>query len=269
MTLITVAAAKGSPGVTTTALALAALWPRPVLLAECDVAGADIPLRMSAADGGVVDPDRGLLSLAAAGRKGLTPELVQAHTQQILGGVEVLVGTRAPEQAVGLSHLWALLGPALDQVAGHDVLADCGRLGPATPQSALLKASKLVIMVCTDEVSSVVHLRERLVALAPMLDPSSPVGTAIAVAVVADPKRRGAVAQVRETLQRTEIPLQAIWHVARDPRGAGFFSGNVVGRADKTPLVLSARVVADEAARSVEPFFRAGHQSPDISEVAS
>ena len=71
MALITVASAKGSPGVTTTSLAMGALWPRQVLVAECDAAGADIPLRMSAEDGGVLDAERGLLSLAAAGRKGL------------------------------------------------------------------------------------------------------------------------------------------------------------------------------------------------------
>ena len=45
MALIAVAADKGAPGVTTTALALAAVWPRPVLLAECDPAGGDLVYR--------------------------------------------------------------------------------------------------------------------------------------------------------------------------------------------------------------------------------
>src|SRR5438105_3794706 len=39
MALIVVAADKGAPGVTTTALALASVWPSPVLLAECDPLG--------------------------------------------------------------------------------------------------------------------------------------------------------------------------------------------------------------------------------------
>ena len=46
--LIAVAADKGAPGVTTTAVALAAVWPRPVLLAECDPAGGDLVYVMSA-----------------------------------------------------------------------------------------------------------------------------------------------------------------------------------------------------------------------------
>ena len=49
MALIAVAADKGAPGVTTTALALAAVWPRPVLLAECDPAGGDLVYRFPAA----------------------------------------------------------------------------------------------------------------------------------------------------------------------------------------------------------------------------
>ena len=100
-----------------------------------------------------------------------------------------------------------------------------------------------------------VHLRERLTALATVLDPTSPVGTPIAVAVVAHPKAREAVAQVRENLARTELPLRAVWHLAYDEKGAGFFKGRVTGRAEKTPLVRSARTATDEAAGIVAPFF--------------
>ncbi len=255
MALITVAAAKGSPGVTTTALAMGALWPRQVLVAECDAAGADIPLRMSADDGGVLDPERGLLSLAAAGRKGLSSDLVLAHSQRVLGGLEVLVGARVPEQAAGLTNLWPQLGPALDGIPGYDVIADCGRIGVTTPQTTLIRASRLLVLVCTIDPSSVLHTRERLVALAPSLDPSSPVGTPIALAVIGEPKARDAVAQVRESLERTEIPLKAVWHIAADPRGAGFFKGQVVGRAEKTLLVKTARPATEQAAALVEPFF--------------
>lgn len=255
MALVTLAAAKGAPGVTTTALVMGALWPRPVLVAECDAAGADIPLRMSAAEGGVLDPDRGLLSLAAAGRKGLDPQLVLNHTQHVIGGTEVLAGVRMPEQAAGMTNIWPMLGPALDGVPGYDVLADAGRIGATTPQSALLRSSRLVILVCTTEPSAVVHTRQRLNTLAPLLDPASPVGTPIAVVVIAEPKSRDAVAEVRETFKRTEVPLLGTWHLAYDPKGAGFFKGRLVGRADKTLLVRTARGVTHEVASIVEPFF--------------
>jgi hypothetical protein len=268
MALVTLAAAKGSPGVTTTALVMGALWPRPVLVAECDAAGADIPLRMPADDGGVLDPDRGLLSLAAAGRKGLHPQLVLDHTQHVIGGTEVLAGVRVPEQAAGMTNIWPMLGPALDGIAGYDVLADAGRIGATTPQSALLRSSRLLILVCTTEPSAVVHTRERLNTLAPLLDPDSAVGTPIAVFVIAEPKSRDAVAEVRETFKRTEVPLLGVWHVAHDPKGAGFFKGRLVGRADKTLLVRTAREATHEVASIVEPFFVPSEQSGDTDEEA-
>ncbi|MGH3505537.1 MAG: hypothetical protein ACRDQA_32290 [Nocardioidaceae bacterium] len=255
MGLVAVAAAKGSPGVTTLALAMGALWPRQAMVAECDAAGADIPVRMQSVDGGVLDPDRGLLSLAAAGRKGLHSDLVLGHTQRVVGGLEVLVGARVPEQAAGMSSMWPLLGPAFDGIAGYDVIADCGRVGATTPQTALLRAAHLLVMVGTTEPSSVVHLRERLLALAPVLDPTSPMGTPIAVALVAPPKAHTAVDQVKDALGRTEVPLRDVWHIAHDPKGAGFFKGQVAGRADKTLLVKTATVAAERAAAAVEPFF--------------
>lgn len=267
MGLVALASAKGSPGVTTTTLALGALWPRPVIVAECDASGADVPLRMENAAGGVLDPDRGLLSLAAAGRKGLRSELVLAHTQRVIGGLDVLVGPRVAEQAAGMTNFWPLLGASLDALPGRDVLADCGRIGATSPQTSVLRAARLLILVCTVEPSSVVHLRERLTALAGTLDPGSPVGTPMAVAVVADPKAREAVAQVRETLERTEVPLREIWHLAYDERGAGFFKGRVIGRADKTPLVRSARTVTAAAATVVAPFFVVPPE--DLTEPAS
>jgi hypothetical protein len=257
MSLITVAAAKGSPGVTTTALAFGALWPRQVLVAECDAAGADVPLRMPTVDGGVLDPERGLLSLAAAGRRGMSAELVLAHSQRVLGGLEVLVGVRVAEQAAGMTNLWPVLGATLDSLPGYDVIADLGRIGATTPQSALLRSSRLLVMVSSAEPSAVVHLRERLTMLAPTLDPSSPVGTPIAVAVIAPPKDTEAVNQIRDALQRTDVPLHAIWHLAHDPKGAGFFRGHVTGRADRTVLIRSARRATEELAAAVAPFFRA------------
>lgn len=41
-------AAKGGPGVTTAAVALAAVWPRSAIVAECDPSGGDLALRLNA-----------------------------------------------------------------------------------------------------------------------------------------------------------------------------------------------------------------------------
>jgi cellulose biosynthesis protein BcsQ len=86
MALIAIAADKGAPGATTTALALAAVWPRPVLLAECDPAGGDLVYRLPAADGGRLDQRRGLLSLAVAARRGLQPHQVWSTPRRSTAG---------------------------------------------------------------------------------------------------------------------------------------------------------------------------------------
>ncbi len=79
MSMIALTSAKGAPGVTTTALALTLVWPRPVLLAECDPAG-DSSLLAGYLQGSV-EHTRGLLGLLAASRRG---ELADAFWSQTL-----------------------------------------------------------------------------------------------------------------------------------------------------------------------------------------
>ncbi|MGH3385867.1 MAG: hypothetical protein ACRDO1_14925 [Nocardioidaceae bacterium] len=256
MALVAIASAKGSPGATTTALVMGALWPRPVVVAECDTAGSDIAVRMPAADGGVLDGDRGLVTLAAAGRRGLRSDLVLSNTQQALGGLDVLLGLRTPEQASGVGTMWPQFGAVFDGLEGYDVIADLGRCGAQTPQNALMRSARLLIMVCRAEPSSVVHLRERISVLAEDLDPANPHGTPIGVMVVADPKkRRDAVRQVFQAVEQMDVPVAYRWHLAHDPEGAAVFSGSVRNRPDRSVLVRSARAVTGEVARVVAPFF--------------
>jgi len=255
MGLIAVASAKGSPGATTTALLIGALWPRAVIVAECDPHGGDVAARMSASGGGTLDPDRGLLSLAAAGRKNLHAELVPEHTQQVVGGLDVLVGVRVPEQSAGLAHQWGQLGPILAAIPGCDVIADVGRLGAATPQNVMLTAASDLVMVCDDQPSNVVHLRDRMLALEPALRPSSTNGTRVHVLVVTDPRRGRPVKEISDALGRAAAPVTDVHLLARDPKGAGFFAGRVDGRADRTALVRSARPVVAGLSSATEVFF--------------
>ena len=92
MGLLAVASAKGSPGVTTTALALGALWPRPVRARRV----RPVRWRRRAAPARCrrrgARPDRGLLSLAAAGRKAAAPRARAAAQPAVLGGLDVVVG---------------------------------------------------------------------------------------------------------------------------------------------------------------------------------
>jgi hypothetical protein len=262
MGLLAVASAKGSPGATTTALLFGALWPRPVIMAECDPHGGDVAARLPAENGGVIDPDRGLLSLGAAGRKMLRPELVPEHTQRISGGLDVLVGVRMPEQSAGLAHQWGQLGPIFGGIPGYDVIADMGRLGATTPQNVMLASATDLVMVCDTRPSNVVHMRERILALQPALHPESSSGTRIHIAVVADPKRRQAVREIGEAMRRAAVAVAEVYHVALDPKGAGFFAGEISGRPDRTALVKSALPVVARLAADTEPFYIQASMQP-------
>lgn len=92
--LVAVVSVKGSPGVTTFSLALAARWPVPArtLVVEADPSGGDIALRFSLAS------TPGLVSLAAAARHSSDSALVWQHAQSLPGGLPVV---SAPPDADG------------------------------------------------------------------------------------------------------------------------------------------------------------------------
>ncbi|MET7282787.1 hypothetical protein ABZS29_31450 [Kribbella sp. NPDC005582] len=245
MALVALASAKGSPGVTTAGLVLGALWPRQVLMAECDPSGSDVAIRMTAPGGTPLNSDRGLVSLAAASRKGLGDEVILAHSQQLDGGLDVLLGVRAPEQVGGMGGLWHPLGITFNQMQHGDVLADCGRIGATSPQLPIIQSARLIVMVCSATGSSVAHLRERLAALVHHVDAQ------LGVIVVADPKKRDAVKQVWSVLDAMSVPVRHRWHLAYDPIGAAFFDGRGHGRLEKTQLIRSATDITAELAALV------------------
>lgn len=109
--LIAFASAKGSPGVTTTVNALGAIWPHDVVVADFDPAGGDLALRHRDPEGEPLDPERGLLSLAAAARRGVAEAHLAEHLQTADGGLDVLAGVTRPEQLTGIGSAWPALAP--------------------------------------------------------------------------------------------------------------------------------------------------------------
>ena len=163
MALIALAADKGSPGVTTAAVALAAVWPRRVLLAETDPAGGDLVYRSAAAHGGPLNPNTGMLSIAATARRGLVPDQLWDHVQPLSGGLEVLVGLGISEQAAGLAGLWPTLGRAFASLADSpnapaDVIADCGRVSGDTPATELFPHAALVLLLSRTEPEAIAQI---------------------------------------------------------------------------------------------------------------
>ncbi len=231
MSLLALAAAKASPGVTTTAVALAATWPaeRGVLLVEADLGGGDL----AAWFGLAVEP--GLVSLAAARRS--TPPSVQGHTQPLPGGLRVLVGPPGAEQATAaLGLLPADLLAGLDRLEGTDVLADLGRLNPGSPALPLARAARLLVLVCRPTLAELQHLAHRVAALR---EASQTVGLVLVGGGPYPP------AEVARTLG-----VQVLGTLPVDRHGAGLLGGTAAGMPGlrRTRLVRAARTLADDLA---------------------
>lgn len=154
------ASAKGSPGVTTLGLALASAWPRPALLAELDPAGGDLAPRLRRP----FEP--GLLTLAAAARHGLAPELVLAHAQPLTDDARLLLAPPSGDQAhAALGPLAGRLGEVLRRLPDGDVLADCGRLDAASPALEVARRADVVLLVTRPTLEGVQLLAARRAAL--------------------------------------------------------------------------------------------------------
>lgn len=93
MTRVALCSAKGSPGVTTLACVLGAVWPtdRAIVVAECDPSGGDLAGRFG------LSTRIGMTSLVLTERQGAGgPTDYRTHVQQLPGGLDVLVAPPAP-----------------------------------------------------------------------------------------------------------------------------------------------------------------------------
>ena len=253
MALISIAADKGG-GVTTSAVALAAVWPRQVLLAECDVAGGDLRYRLAGAGGKPLGQDPGVVSLASAVRGQAGAQLVLEHTQQVEGGLQVLVGPAQPEHAAAMASAWTAISGMLAGLPDLDVIADCGRLLGDSPLVPVLRRSDLILLVARDTVEGVAHLRHGLSAIARAVNASSSSGGPSALArtavllIASRGSGRTARSQVNEVLQGTpglaDVPVIGV--LAHDDAGAQGLSGQWGRRLDRSALIRSARTVAEQ-----------------------
>ena len=255
MALIAIASDKGAPGVTTAALALAAVWPRPVLLAECDPAGGDLVYRFPAVGGGHLDPRRGVLSLAVVARRGMQPQQVWEHVQKLHGGLDVLAGVTNAEQGAGLSLLWGPIGKALASMPQADVIADCGRLGADGPLYDLLAEATTVVLVSKVHVADVIRLRDRATAFAVAAQSRGRRNFGVGVVIVADHKKfRASLGEVQHVLGQANAPATVLGGIAHDTKGADLLSGEWGGNLDRTMLIKTAREVARQLVQGLPPI---------------
>ena len=200
MTLVAIVAGKHAPGATTLSLALAAVAPTDVrpLVVEADPAGGDIAPRAGLA----FDP--GLVTLAAAVRRGGRPELLHRHEQQLPNEVRALVGPSSPEQATTALTSSA---DALAELLRAEALAivDVGRWYATSPAAAFVRESDIVIVALRATLEGIEHARTRLETI--------PHSTPRIAVVVGD-------AQYPLADVRAALDLDDAFMVPRDPRAA-------------------------------------------------
>ena len=254
MSLIAVGKAKAW-GATTAVMALANVWPseRRLLVAECDPAGGDLAPRYGLA----LEP--GMMSLAAAARRELSASTVAANTQTLPGGLAVLVAPPGAEHArAAVSSIAGRLAETMGAQDHHDVLADCGRLDPASPALELASGAALTVIVARATLEETAHVVARVSALRAS-------GAEVVVVLVEDEPRLGGDRPYRAEEVAGVVGAEVVGSLAHDPRGAALLAGRTAGgRAlQRCALIRSARVVAAElVARVARPAHEPEAEAP-------
>jgi hypothetical protein len=170
MAIVALVSPKGSPGVTTTALACALTWHRRLVLAECDPAGGSI---MAGYLGGAVPGPRGIGELAVAELR--DGQLARDFWSQLIDLDAprrerlLLPGIVDPAQAGSVSPLWQRFADfflALEKgEPAFDVIVDCGRLHAPNPAWPILRAAALVLVVTGAQLPDLSSARATVAAL--------------------------------------------------------------------------------------------------------
>jgi MinD-like ATPase involved in chromosome partitioning or flagellar assembly len=245
MVAVALLSAKGSPGVTTAALALSTAWPevhanRRVLVAECDPAGGDIA---SGYLRGGLDGSRGLAALAA--QRSTDP--LAAVWEQVLalddeGWRLLLPGLPDPRQAAGIGSAWSTLASALEGLGQQDppidVLLDLGRMRTMHEPAALRQQVDLVVLVTRSSLPAVVAARAAATELAA---PAADGRPAMVTCLVVGEGRPYSATEISEA-----IALPVVGALPYDVASAAAFSSGAVGgrRLARSPLLRSARALA-------------------------
>ncbi|MFD2422694.1 hypothetical protein [Amycolatopsis pigmentata] len=243
--MITIVSGKGAPGATTTVAALAAVWPAPVVLADCDPAGGDLAagwLGQWVLDG-TIRTDIGVLSYATATRHAVVgdPAVLSAHVQVVPPAphVGLLAGLSSPGQqtAVGAAG-WTRLTAALAAVKTAngrpaDALVDVGRYSTVTPWP-LLAAADLVLVAVRPTQRHVLAARPILTELAERIVPNR-LGLAVCATTPAGSRETTAALGHQTTVQ-----------TAADARTAAVLSegANAGTLPRRSPLLRSLRHTA-------------------------
>ncbi len=244
--LIGLCSVKGSPGVTTTALAAAARWPvgDPIVV-EADPSGGDLATRFG------LPTTPGMVSLATAARRAADLGTVAGHAQRLPGGVRVVVGPVASDQARAALGVLAKRGtrtlhPSTD--GESPLMVDVGRIDHASSALPVVRGADALLVLARPRADELAHVASMLEAV--------PTWTRTPGLVLV-----GAGYSSCEVERELQVPVLAA--LPDDRRGAGVLSGLSVGPGpDRSQLGRAAARLAeavldhvrtDELAVSAEP----------------
>jgi len=239
VSLFALVSAGGSPGVTTTALALALAWPSQVIVAECDPSGGDILAGLFA---GHLASNNGLLPLAMEAGRGTEAaaaalwreltDLDDEHSRLLLAGIS------DPRQAAAIAPAWPALAATLAAVPA-DVIADCGRVDGAPATAPVLTAASLVVLVLRPSLRQISRAKQRIELLTDILGSTQ----RLVLLLVGEGKH-----SAREVTKVLEIPVTG--SLPQDHKTASVLSDAAGGRRGlATRSLVRAAGVAGRALR--------------------
>lgn len=245
MGLYAVCSVKGSPGVSTASIALGMTWAGPAVVADLDPAGGDLSLRYRDQEGRPLDPDRGLMSLAAAVRRGSEGADVEEHLQTAGGRLPLLVGVTRPEQVTALGTSWQHVARSLATMPGPDVLADCGRVLPGSATMPVLTQAGAILILTRPTMEELYHLRERLRGLTETMRLRDLDAVPVGIAVLSGDRDRDSVPDVQQVIAAAGLPATVLGSFALEPKTASALRYGLDVGARKSLLLRSAAALGE------------------------
>lgn len=243
MAILLLTSCGGAPGVTTLAVGLALLWPRPVLLADCDPGAHQAVLAGYLA--GRSAQGKGLLRVAEAHRdRRPLREVVVDQCLPLTTGTDTrrlfLPGFTRPGSAAHFGPVWEELADTFDRLADVDVdvIVDAGRAGPLGPPPELLERTALTAVVLGSSLRSVMSARVHLPALTEEADGATSARTGLVLVGPGTPYSGGEISRALGVEVLAELPA--------DPTSAAHFSDGAAQhrRFATSPLVRALRSAA-------------------------
>lgn len=241
----------GSPGVTTTALALTLEWSRSALLIEADSSrySAVLPGYLR----GQIAHSHGIGELAVLSNNSGSLDINQVWGQTISlveeGGDgperRLLPGFKSTVAPRSMTGVWGQLGQAAAGFEGMamDVLFDAGRWAVGDPRAALLRLADVVVIVARPTLADIVAVHERLPAL--RLEVATAGNEQSIVLVLVE---TAAGPQLSNGEIQKVLGIARIARVPWDPRTASLFSAgeSLAKRVEKTPFGRALPAAAEQ-----------------------